>query len=544
MSPGSLETTLFDGQQLRTIFVAAAEHLRDSARAIDAINVYPVPDGDTGSNMSATLGEAVERTLTLGDDPSLSEFLAVLAKGSLYGARGNSGVILSQALRGFAAGVGERPLLDAEGLAAGLEAAADAAYAAVTKPQEGTMLTVLRAAALRAKEVADALPRSGSGLPCRGVLEAASAAAERAEEATIDQLPALRAAGVTDAGGEGICVILRGLVAAFRGELPRPTLVPSRPIASLGGHNEDAFGFCTEFMVEATNYPLDLVRLRALAGAEGNTSVVVVGDEQAARVHVHTAVARPLVDAASTFGRVSRVKVEDMGVQNSRFAATGSGASKRVALLAVSHGRGFDAIFRSLGAATTSLGEVAKPPAGAIAAAADALRTPDVIVLPNHKNVILAAQQAAELSTCTLHVVPTRSLPEGIAAAMVFSGTDGATRNVTEMVATHGSLRTVEVTIAAASRRADGVDSREGEAIALVDGRLVVSTPEPFDALLAGLEAATAAGASLITLYGGAATTAASLDAARQQVAASFPDCEVEAFDGGQPLYPYIASVE
>lgn len=544
MTPAIAETALLDGAQLRAIFVAAAGHLRNSAAAVDAINVYPVPDGDTGSNMSATLGEAVEQTLTLGDKPSLAEVVATLAKASLYGARGNSGVILSQALRGFAAGVGDRTWLDAEGLAAGLTGAADGAYAAVSKPQEGTMLTVLRAAAVRATAVADGLPRSGRDVPCRGVLEAALDHAEAAEALTIDQLPALRAAGVTDAGGEGVCVILRGLVAAVRGELLEPSPVPSRAIASLSGHRPDELGFCTEFMVEAAGQPLDLGALRSMAAAAGNTSVVVVGDEQAARVHVHTPVAQAVIDAAGAFGRVSRIKVEDMGAQNSRFELTGSGAGNRVAVLAVSHGKGFDAIFRSLGAATTSLGEVTKPPAGAIAAAADALRTPDVIVLPNHKNVLLAAQQAAKLSSCTLHVVPTETLPEGIAAAMAFAPAEGATRNVAEMLATGGSLRTVEVTTSAASRHADGVDAREGEAIALVDGRLVVSTPDPVDALIAGLQACGTADESLITLYAGEATTPAALESARQQVAAAFPDCETDALLGGQPLYSFIASVE
>ena len=544
MTSANLETALIDGSRLRTIFIAAAAHLHNSAQAIDSINVYPVPDGDTGSNMSATLSESVERTLPLGEHPSVAELLTSLAKGALYGARGNSGVILSQALRGFAAGVGERPWLDAEGLAAGLGAAADGAYAAVSIPQEGTMLTVLRAAALGASATADSLPGSGRELPCAGVLEAAAAAAEKAEASTIDQLPALRAAGVTDAGGEGICVILRGMVAAVRGELPPPSLLPSRAIASLIGHAADKFGFCTEFMVESAGQPLDLPGLRSIARGPGNTSVVVVGDETAARVHVHTAKPEKMVDAGSTFGHVSRVKIEDMGAQNSRFEATGSGAGKRVALLAVSHGEGFDAIFRSLGAATTSLGEVAKPPAGAIAAAADALRTPDVIVLPNHRNVILAAQQAAKLASCTLHVVPTSTLPEGIAAAIAFSGSEGARQNMTTMVAASSAIRTVEVTTSAANRQADGVDAREGEAIAMVDGRLVISTMDPLEALIAGLAAADAATASLVTLYGGEQTDATTLDSAHQRVAAAFPGLEIEVIASGQPLYPFIASVE
>ncbi len=535
---------LLDGVQLRAIFIAAAAHLRESASAIDAINVYPVPDGDTGSNMSATLSEAVEQTLPLGDHPSLVEVLTVLARGALYGARGNSGVILSQALRGFAAGVGDRLELDAHGLAAALNGAADGAYAAVTNPQEGTMLTVLRAASLGANELAQTLPNNGIAAPCLGVLAFATREAETAEAATIDQLAALREAGVTDAGGEGICVILRGLVAAIRGELPAPSLMPSRTIASLSGHATEAFGFCTEFLLEPDGRALDLTHLRQIVSVPGNTSVVVVGDDQAARVHVHTPAAQAVIDAAEGLGRISRIKIEDMSAQHARFAATGSGATKRVALLAVSHGLGFDDVFRSLGAATTDLGEVAKPPAGAIAAAADALHTPDVILLPNHKNVLLAAQQAISLASCTLHIVPTRTLPEGIAAAIAFTPTNGAAENLRAMGTAGASIRTVEVTIAAATRQADGVDARRGEAIALVDGLLVVSTPDPMDALLTGLVAAKASDASLITLYGGEVTASAALQTAQQRVVAAFPAAEVEAIVGGQPLYPFIASVE
>ena len=542
MSQAIPATALLDGVQVRAIFVAAAVHLRESASAVDAINVYPVPDGDTGSNMSATLSEAVERTLLLSGHPALPDVLATISKGALYGARGNSGVILSQALRGFSTGVGGRLGLDAQGLAEGLGGAADAAYAAVTKPQEGTMLTVLRAASDRADEVVLGLPDGGREAPCHGVLAAAVLAAEASEAATIDQLAALREAGVTDAGGEGICVILRGLLAAIRGELPPPSLLPTRAIATLSGHATETFGFCTEFLIEPVDRPIDLGNLRASVTAPGNTSLVVVGDTQAARVHVHTPDPQTVLDAVETLGRVSRIKIEDMSFQNARFAATGSGATKRVALLAVSHGEGFDEIFHSLGATTTDLGRVAKPTAGAIAAAADALRTPDVIVLPNHKNVLLAAEQAVKLASCTLHVSPTRTLPGGIAAAIAFSPAASATENLRTMGAAGEAVRTVEVTISAANRSTDGIDARDGEAIALVDGRLVASTPDPADALLAGL--ARVAAGSLITVYGGEATTADSLESARQRIADAFPVAEVEAISAGQPLYPFRASVE
>lgn len=544
MTTPHLGSRLLSGSELRSIFGATSLHLRASAKAVDAINVYPVPDGDTGSNMSATLAEAVDRARTLGEPASVSAVLASLARGALYGARGNSGVILAQALRGFANGAGQPEGFDARALADGLAEASRAAYAAVSKPKEGTMLTVLRAAATAAVEAAGVLPGAGRDGPCVGVLATAVAAAEAAEAATIDQLPKLREAGVTDAGGEGICVILRGLIGAIRGVMPAAPPVPDRPIAMLGGHQADTFGFCAEFLIEAGDTPLDLQLLRAMASADGNTSIVVVGDAAASRIHAHTADPDALLRSAESFGQLSRVKVDDMAAQHERFAASGSGARARVAVLTLSRGDGFDAIFRSLGAAVSDLGEVTKPPAGAIAEAADALRAADVIVLPNHKNVVWAAQQAASLARCTVHVVPTETLLQGIAAAIAFQPAEGATANMTGMDAARGTVRSVEVTIAAADRRADGVDAHMGDAIALVDDRLVATGRETMEALIEGLREAGAAEDSLITIYGGLDVTSSELEGARQRVCDAFPGAEVQAMSGGQPLYPYIASVE
>ncbi|MBI5949187.1 MAG: DAK2 domain-containing protein [Chloroflexi bacterium] len=539
----ALAAGVLTGSDLRGVFAAAAAHLRESAKAVDAINVYPVPDGDTGSNMAATFAEAVDAANLLPAEATAAEVLAALAKGALYGARGNSGVILSQALKGLARGAGEGREFDAAMLAAGLREAARSAYAAVGQPEEGTMLTVLRVAAEEAAVTAAALGDGGRGVPCAAVLKTAVAAAEAAEDRTIDQLPALKEAGVTDAGGEGICVILRGLLAAVRGETPVPKAVPGPPIAMAAGHQHEAFGFCTEFLLEAAGRDVDVAAVRELAGSPGNSSVVIVGDEAALRVHVHTADPERLLAGVAAFGHVTRVKAQDMTAQNARWRATGSGASERVAVLALSRGEGFDAIFESLGAHVTDLGEVVKPPAGEIAAAIDALGAPDVIVLPNHKNVVLAAGQAASLARSTVHVVPTASLVEGIAAVLAFDNTDGAPANQQAMEQARHAVRTVEVTRAAANRSADGVSVRAGQAIALVDGMLVAGRATAFEALVAGLQAGGAASAGLITVYAGSGA-AGGVDDTVTRVRAAFPGVEVEGASGGQPLYEYIASIE
>ncbi|MFN8615612.1 MAG: DAK2 domain-containing protein [Dehalococcoidia bacterium] len=534
-----------DGAALRRVFAAASAHLRASAKAVDAINVYPVPDGDTGSNMSATLREAVDRALSLDGEATVPEVLQAIAKGALYGARGNSGVILSQALRGFAEGVGTTARLDGASLANGLRQAAQQAYRAVSKPQEGTMLTVLREAGDAAMTEADTLPGDGRGTGCAPVLAAAVRAADRAEAATIDQLPALKEAGVPDAGGEGVCVILRGLLAAIVGGAPEVREhVTNRPIALAAGHGDDAFGFCTEFLIEPVGSALEIGAMRTLAESGGNRSVVVVGDGELLRVHAHSLEPQALLDAAEGLGRLSRVKVEDMSAQHSRFKDTGSGAGVKTGLLAMSRGDGFDEIFESLGAAVSDLGVVEKPPAGQIADAADALRLADVIVLANHKNVLLAAEQARELTKATLHVVPTTTLPQGIAAAMAFDPAEPATLNAGEMLAAARQVRTIEVTIAGASRTSEGIAVRAGEAIVLVDGTLAGTSASAEEALLTGLRHAGVSDGQLVTVYAGEGVGEAECARAASAVREQFPGAEVEAMRGGQPLYPYIASVE
>lgn len=544
MTRVSGKRALLDGAGLRDAFHAASEHLRQSAKAVDAINVYPVPDGDTGSNMAGTLGEAVDAAGTLPPATAIADVLNTLARGALYGARGNSGVILSQALRGLATGVGNADRFDAAALARGLGSASAAAYGAVSKPVEGTMLTVLRAAAEEAEAEAGRLPGDGRGHPCESTLLAAIAAAEEAEAQTPDLLPQLAEAGVTDAGGEGICVILRGLLAAITGQAAPVPRMPERPIASRPEHEREEFGHCTEFVIEAEGGPLDLEGVRALAEGSGNRSVVVVGDERAVRVHAHSDDPRALMEAAATRGRVSRAKVEDMAVQNVRFGETGSGAGVALAVLAMSHGDGFDEVFRSLGVAVAPLGDVVKPPAGEIAAAADRLGKADVIVLANHKNVVMAAHQAGVLARCTLHVIPTETLPQGVAAALAFDPDEPVAANAAAMDRARGSVRTVEVTRAAADRTADGVRARAGEPIAMVDDRLVAASTTIEQALLAGLEEAGAGGGGLITLYGGRDLPKGELVALGASVGDRFRGLEVETVEGGQPLYPVIASVE
>jgi uncharacterized protein len=535
---------LVDGPQLLELFGGAAAYLQESAKAVDAINVYPVPDGDTGSNMAATLREAVDNARATPGPLTAATVLHALAHGALYGARGNSGVILSQALRGLADALATFERLDAAGLAAGLTEAANLAYGAVAKPVEGTMLTVLRAAADGATGAALALPDGGRGVPCGPTLASAVRAAEVAEAGTPDQLPALAEAGVTDAGGEGVCVILRGLLAALTGERFAPPAMPARPIAQLAGHESEQLGFCTEFLLEREAVDLDLGALREFAGRGSNRSVVVVGDVAAARVHVHSDDPETLLKEAALLGRVVRPKIEDMAAQNARFGATGSGAGAKTAVLAMSPGPGFDAVFESLGARPCRMGDIVKPAARDIAAAADALRVADVIVLPNHTNVIMAARQAAAIAACTITVVPTESVPQGIAAALAADPSLRASENAEAMDQAMNAVRTIEVTTAAVDRAADGVTVRAGQGIVLVDGTLIAAAPTLEAAFLKGLAGAAADDAALLTIYTGTGVRDEDTRQLTTAIRLRYPTLEVEVVEGGQQLYPYIAAVE
>ena len=534
---------LLNGHALVAAFAAATDHLHEQAAAIDAINVYPVPDGDTGSNMAATMREAVAYALASPADDA-GEALGLIAHGALYGARGNSGVILSQALKGLADGARGAASIDAAVLARALRRAASASYAAVTTPVEGTMLTVTRAAADGAEQAADTLEGGGEGFGCLSTLQAAIRAAEEAEARTPEQLPALKEAGVPDSGGEGICVLLRGLAAFLTGERPAPAATIDRPLVVLTGHVPEQFGFCTEFLIEPQGAELDVAAVRALAEAPGNRSVLVVGDPAALHVHAHTDDADALLAAVARLGRVSRTKVDDMSAQHRRFREGGSGAVVPVAVLAMSPGPGFDQVFTSLGVHTAPMLDIVKPAAGAIAEAADALGARTVVFLPNHKNVVMAALQAVALARCRLIVIQTESLPQGIAAAVVFDPGADPNEIAEAMDEAREEVLAIEITVAPADRTAEGVTVRAGEAIALINGKLILTAATPADALMRALNRVAEGSGGLVTIYGGADVDDAALARTGDHARTILGAYTVETVRGGQALYPYIASVE
>lgn len=523
-----------DGNGLASLFTSAAAWLEANAAAIDAINVYPVPDGDTGSNMSATLVDAVrsaEANIHAG------RYAGALSEAALFTARGNSGVILSQALRGFAEGLDDAPELNGEGLAASLTQASRRAYGAVAHPQEGTMLTVLRAASEAVSE---------AELPAlEEALTAAVAAARAAEARTMEQLPALREAGVTDSGGEGICVILEGLLAGLRGEpAPEPIVRPGFDARAYArAHATEEWGFCTEFVIEPGMKDTDAAVTSARERMETLRahSLVVVGVDGRVRVHLHTEDPDAAVAAGTELGSVTNVKADDMRAQAAAFAKGGE-ERRPLAVLAMSRGAGFDRLFASLGAAVNRMGDIVKPAAGEIARAAERLGADVVVILPNHKNVLLAAQQAVAISRCRLAIVPTRTPANGVAAMVEFDPGGDVEEVIAAMAKASSSVVSVEVTRAAATRTVDGVDVREGDYLVLIDGSARATADNALSALLEGVRQGKREGDSLITVFAGegAVDDAAIVKA----LATTAPGFEVEVVAGGQSLYPYIASIE
>jgi len=568
-SPATAATArTLDGPLLRSLFIDASTLLHRHADALNAINVFPVPDGDTGVNMHLTLRAAIE-ALENEPDSGLAASTQALAHGALMGARGNSGVILSQILRGLAAGLaGHR---DASGatLAAALTNASDAAYAALAEPKEGTILTVIRAAALAAETAAsiddvpagsaaridDALVAAGPPATIPATIEEvfvdATAAAHEAVQRTPELLPVLREAGVVDAGGLGLAIILEGLLRSLRHDSLDVDLAPEAPAAA-GWQSEAASlhqarhaesGYCTEFIIGGSETNAGDVRshLATLGG-----SVLVVGDSDLLRVHVHTTQPDDALAYGRTLGEVTNVKVENMDEQVKRFAAAEAPATTaNVGVVAVAAGGGLEAAFRSLGVTqVVHGGQTMNPSAGDILAAIDACDQDYVVTLPNNKNIIAASEQAAEQSSKQVKVLPSISVPQGIAAALALNPDLSFEENIASMRRAMDSVRSAEVTRAVRPVVIDGRKIETGQAIGLVDGSLQVVADGIAAAALACIEEMRAKDTSLLTLYTGSDVRDEEAASLAAELRARYPDLEIELVAGGQPHYPYLISLE
>jgi DAK2 domain fusion protein YloV len=500
--------------------------LEASRARIDDLNVYPVPDGDTGTNMTETVRAVVT---TLERDPG-----ADIVRAALMGARGNSGVILSQLVRGAVEALEDEGAIDAAAIARALRGASDAGYAAVRNPQEGTMLTVARELAEKAEALAASDP------PVAEALGELVAHGERALAATTDQLDILRQAGVVDAGGAGVLELLRGITAHVRGE-PLPELeAVSGGLPLEAVHQElSRYRYCTSFFVEGeTVDPEELERELTKLG----DSLLVVGGPGAVKVHVHTDEPGAALALATERVVIEEVDIKNMHVQTADRTERLEREAGVTGAVAVVLGAGNRRLFESLGASTVEGGETMNPSTADLLAAVEALPEQGVVLLPNSKNVVLAAEQAAEQSGKDVRVIPTRNLQAGLGALVAFDVGRPLDENVAEMEEAAAEVRAGSVARASRSAKVGDVDVAEGEFLGLVDGEPVASGEilEPVAADVVARLVGDGADVLTVLVGDGAGESDEVVDAIR----AAHPGLEVEVHEGGQPHYPLLFAVE
>jgi DAK2 domain fusion protein YloV len=546
-----------DGQLFKQALLGALAWLSANQEEVNRLNVFPVPDGDTGTNMLLTLQSAVE---DIKDSPTkeVSKIARVAAHGSLMGARGNSGVILSQIFRGFAkASEGKSELTPAE-VAQALQEAANAAYRAVTKPTEGTILTVARAAGDAAAEAAQ---KPGADVP--SVIQAAAQGARRAVEKTPQQLAILREAGVVDAGGYGLQIMLEGFLKTMQEVEGEDLDLISVKTASVAAQKslalpEEGWGYCTEFILEGQE--LDVDAIRDEIAAMGN-SVLVVGEPELVKVHVHTEDPSKVLSYASGIGTLTKTKVDDMSQQHRLILDESSHeavarpepapaerpASRQngVGLVAVVAGQGLVDIFLGLGVdEIVEGGQTMNPSTQDMMQAVERVPYQEVILLPNNKNVVPAASQVGKVTGKKVHVLETHTIPQGIAAAVAFSPDRSAAVNLASMREAAKHVQTIQLTHAVRDTRSNGLRVKKGDVIGLVNDKLAYAGRAYDEVVKKAVGGIGVDGYELVTIYRGEQASDSEVERVTGALRDGFPGLEVELQAGGQQHYPFILSVE
>ncbi len=552
---------MINGSTLRDAIISAAVTISNKKREVDELNVYPVPDGDTGTNMSMTIGNSIAELKRLPDNTPASQVAATAATAFLRGARGNSGVILSLIFRGFSKGLKNCSEASCENFAEALSLGVDAAYKAVMKPVEGTILTVVKAAAAKAKEIA-------ADTNDEVVFwEEVCAEADNVLAQTTEMLPQLKKAGVVDAGGMGLVIIFRAMLDVFKGgEIAKPETAS----ASVSDSSADSFRtavseyddeinytYCTEFMVEKEEGCPDAFMLRAYLETIGDC-VVVVDDEEIIKVHVHTDNPGKAIQKALEFGHFindPRPKIENMRIQHENKVKEAQAAEegytpaepeKDFGFVAVAAGHGLEAMFTDLGVdVVVRGGQTMNPSTDDILRAI--LKTParTVFVLPNNKNIIMAAEQAVKLTDRKICVLQTRTIPQGIAAMLAFDESLSLNQNRLNMTKAFERVSTGLITFAARNSEFEGHQIKEGEILALDNGKLSFTERDINKATYKLVKKLAKGDVSYVTLIHGADVTAENAEELQQFIQSKFGDkLEVMLVNGGQPVYYYIISVE
>ena len=540
---------------------AGATRLNKQAEYVNSLNVFPVPDGDTGTNMGMTI-ENGAKEVSDRSASTVGEAAGIFAKGLLMGARGNSGVITSQLFRGFSQSVKDKEELDGAALAAAFQSGVEVAYKAVMKPVEGTILTVSRGAAIGAKKKAESTNDAVE------VMRAALEGAKTALAKTPDMLPVLKEVGVVDSGGQGLVFIYEGFLSALTGEFIASEEFQATPATmseminaehhkSVAGHvaTEDIkFGYCTEIMVALKQGPtyvkdFDYDEFRNYLNNLGD-SLLVVNDDEIVKVHVHTEDPGLVMQEGLKYGSLVKVKVDNMRNQHEAQVEKEERQAKPVeekeyAIIAVVAGEGLADIFKVQGVDyIISGGQTMNPSTEDFVKAVEELNARNIIILPNNKNILMAAQSAAEVIDQPAAVVETKTIPQGLTSLLAFDESKSIEENYERMSASLGDVASGSVTTAVRDTTIDGLEIHENDNLGMVDGKIVVSNPDMMETLEETFAHMLDEDSEIVTIYVGEDGSEELANELAQALAEKYEDVEVEIHQGGQPVYPYLFSVE
>lgn len=551
-----------DASTLSRMFLAGAKNLEAKKEWINELNVFPVPDGDTGTNMTLTIMSAAAEVGALGDT-DMESLAKAISSGSLRGARGNSGVILSQLLRGFTRGVRKYEELDAPLIAAAMERGVETAYKAVMKPKEGTILTVAKEAALKAVEIAEEMEDLEEFF--REVFVHAEATLAK----TPEMLPVLKEAGVVDSGGQGLLEVFRGAVDGFLGKEVdysqfEKSAAPSVTKISPQAEADIKFGYCTEFIImldkelpeeEEHSFKEFLMSI--------GDSIVLVADDEIVKVHVHTNHPGQAIERALTYGSLSRMKIDNMREEHQEKlikdaeklaaqqaeeeeAKAAEQPPKEVGFISVSAGGGLTSIFKDLGVDyLIEGGQTMNPSTEDMLNAIAKVNAKTIYIFPNNKNIILAANQARDLTEDKeIVVVPTKTVPQGISAIISFVPEKNGEENLEAMMEAVSRVKTGQITYAVRDTRIDDKEIHEGDIMGIGDSGILAVGKTKEEVAKETIASMMDEDGEIISLYYGADTEEADAEALAEELEVMYPDCEIEVNQGGQPIYYYIISVE
>lgn len=560
-----MKVTEISASQFQEMVEAGAKRLQVNAEYVNSLNVFPVPDGDTGTNMNLSMTSGATAVVNSASD-KVGELANILAKGLLMGARGNSGVILSQLFRGFSKAILDVDTLNAEDLAKALVHGVETAYKAVMKPVEGTILTVARESAKagerKARQTDDVIE----------VMTAVVKYGKKALDKTPDMLPVLKEVGVVDSGGQGLLFIYEGFLSALNGEFqaddtyePSPAemdeMVNAEHHRSVQGQLATAdikFGYCTEIMVRLGEGPtvdsnFDYDTFRNYLDGIGD-SLLVVNDDEIVKVHVHTEHPGEVMNYGQKFGALIKVKVDNMRQQHETILEHDEEVAafeaapvehQPYAVIAIAAGEGVQELFKSLGASyVISGGQTMNPSTEDILKAIKEVNADQVIVLPNNKNIFMAADQAAEVADIPVAVVPSKTVSQGMTAMLAFNGDQSLDDNKSAMTEMLDSVVSGQITNAIRDTSIDGVEIHEGDYLGMVDGKIVLSEADRYQATFDTLNKMISDDIEIITIIVGEEGTQAEAEKLSEAIEASYPDLEVEIHEGKQPVYPYLLSAE